>query len=401
VVVKELFTLLGFKVDQSGAKQYEEVFNRIKGLAIKIGAAIGLTELAKSIIETTSAWQQQNLQLSYIIGNTEKAHALMLRLNDLAGRSPFTTEELAGYAKQLINFGFSVDEITPLMSRLSNIAAVLGTDKIPLITEALARMKTKGYADARVMMELFHAGIPIQDELAKRFGVSTFQMNRLIQEGRVGFRDVYEALSQLTTGTGKFAGANEAYSRTLAGRWKSVLSIIDDLKKTLGTTLLPVIEQLITAFRDWLDVNKGHLADDMIKLLNTIAYVLGWIVGRTKELLASLGLLPDPNRTKEVSVVPGQQVKTGIDFIDRVQAASAPKIAPPLTHQMIEAAKAADKARIDRALTINNTNNLNLVGFTGDNAAQRNLQKLMEEATAEGIKKAIRQTAPNFAGATQ
>ena len=299
---RALFTTLGFRVDESGAKRYEEVFARIKRLALAAAVAIGGAELIKSIIETTSAWQQQNLQLSYIIGNTQKAHELMLQLNELAGRSPFTTQELSGYAKQLLSFGFSINEINPLMSRLANIAVVLGKENIPLITDSLARMKERGYADARVMMELFHAGIPIQDELAKRFGVSTFQMNKLIQEGRVGFRDVYQALSDLTTGTGKFAGANEAYAHTLAGQWKGVQSIIDDLKTTLGTSLLPVIKTLLDAFRNWLDVNKGHLADDMIKLLNTIAYVLGWIVGRVRDLLITLGLLPDPRDQKQVTV---------------------------------------------------------------------------------------------------
>lgn len=397
--VRELFTTLGFKVDESGARQYEEVFNRLKRLAVTAAVAIAGTEIIKSIIETTSAWQQENLQLSYIIGNVEKAHGLMLQLNELASRSPFKREELAGYAKQLINFGFAVEEITPLMSRLANIAAVLGSDKIPLITESLARMKQRGYADARVMMELFHAGIPIQEELAKRFGVTTFQMNRLIQEGRVGFRDVYQALTDLTSGTGKFAGAAEANARTMGGLWKNVQHIIEDLKITLGTSLLPLIQQLLTAFRDWLDVNKGHLADDMIKLLNTIAYVLGWIVGRVTDLLKTLGLLPDESKPKEVSVLP-RQVKTGIPIIDKIQAANMPReLQVPLREAQYQA---ATKAAADRAaqIIIHNQTTVNATGLASDELVRR-IQAAAEKGSDDGIRKAVRQAAPSFAGANQ
>jgi len=412
IVVKELTTLLGFKVDQSGAKQYEEIFNRIKGFAMRAVALIGGVELIKSIIETTSAWQQENLQLSYIIGNTEKAHALMLRLNELAARSPFTREELAGYAKQLINFGFSVEEITPLMSRLANIAAVLGTDKIPLITESLARMKTRGYADARVMMELFHAGIPIQEELAKRFGVSTFQMNKLIQEGRVGFRDVYNALTAMTTGTGKFAGAAEANARTLGGLWKSVQHILEDLKTTIGTSLLPVVENLLMQFRNWLDVNKGHLADDMIRLLNTIAYTLGWMVGRVKDFLKLLGILPDTG-PKPVDTGPGaaraeykpndplSRLGRGESLADILKNPTGVK-APDVTRlgglAAIRAAEAGSNLPGRQGINIHNELHLTVQGSVGDDAAQRNLMKLIEEGTEKGLTKAIRKTVPSFSG---
>lgn len=401
MIVKELMTLLGFKVDHSGAKQYEEVFNRLKKLAITAAAAIGLTELTKSIIETTTAWQRVNLQLSYIIGNSEKAHALMLQMNELAGRSVFNTEELGGYAKELINFGFSVNEINPLMQRLSNIAVVLGKDSIPMITEALARMKQRGYADARVMMELFHAGIPIQDELAKRFGVTNFQMNRLIQEGRVGFRDVYDALTALTTGTGKFAGANEAYARTLEGRWKSVMHIIEDLKVSLGTSLLPVVEDLIGRFKDWLDLNKGHIADDFMTFLNDTMYAIGWIGGVIYRILASLGLVN--NKPKEVTVSPTPKlIPTGIPLVDRIRNASMPQGAPEApTRESIAAAQAAEKARIDKALQVNTTNNFTFNGLAGDSATAQNIARLTAQAAEEAQKKAIRKAAPNFAGGMQ
>lgn len=54
-----------------------------------------------------------------------------------------------------------------------------------------------------------------------------------------------------------------------------------------------------------------------------------------------------------------------------------------------------------RQLNIHNEIHLTVQGSAGDSAAQRNLAKLIEEGSREGIKKAIRQAAPNFAGATQ
>jgi tape measure domain-containing protein len=402
MVVKELFTLLGFRVDQSGAKQYEEIFTRLKSMALKIGAAIGLTELAKSIIETTNAWQQQNLQLAYLIGNTEKAHDLMLELNELADRSPFSRNDLGAYAKQLINFGFSVNEITPLMSRLSNIAVVIGKDSIPMIVEAMARMKVRGYADARVMMELFHAGIPIQDELAKKFGVSNFQMNKLIMEGRVGFSDVNDALTRLTTGTGKFAGATATWGNTFEGIWHRIHAILENLVTSIGTNLLPVIETVSEALKNWLDLNKGHIADDFINFLNTVMFAIGFIGGAIWKILKNLGLLPD-DKPKTVSSLPGQQVKTGIPIIDQVQAASQPKGPPVLTHQMIEAQKAADKARLDDAARSYQIQNNITVNGAGDpvDALIKKVQQAAEQGTKDGLSKAIRQSAPNFAGATR
>ena len=409
MIVRELVTLLGFRVNESGAKQYEEVFNRIKGLALKIGAAIGGFELIKSIIETTSAWQQQNLQLSYIIGNTEKAHALMLQLNELADRSPFTRDELGGYAKQLINFGFSVDEITPLMGRLSNIAVVLGKESIPLITESLARMKTRGYADARVMMELFHAGIPIQQELAKRFGVTNFQMNKLILEGRIGFRDVYDALMALTTGTGKFGGATEAWGRTFEGIWHRILGIFEKLKTSLGTTLLPVVEDLMNRFKDWLDVNKGHLADDMISFLNTLAEALGFIYGLIEGMLIKLGILPSGPQSMQTG--PGATSYKPPDPLSRLLRGEKPEdiLRNPTGSPQVPGPPPGLLPQARTAEQINNLSmNPTLVingGLPGDTAQQqaiiKNLQGLMDKSMDEWGKKQYRKAAPSFAEGTQ
>ena len=75
-------------------------------------------------------------------------------------------------------------------------------------------------------------------------------------------------------------------------------------------------------------MNKGHLADDMIKLLNTIAYVLGWIVGRVTGSSQNIwDFCQMRSKSKEVSVLP-QQVKTGIPIIDKIQAANMATGAP-------------------------------------------------------------------------
>jgi hypothetical protein len=254
------------------------------------------------------------------------------------------------------------------------------------------------------MMELFHAGIPIQEELAKRFNLTTFQMNKLIQEGRVGFRDVYQALIGLTTGTGAWATANEKNASTLAGTWKGVLDIIDDLKLSIGRDLAPVVKEVLQDFKNWLDLNKGHLAQDFMDFLNGVAYAIGFILGFITEMLRKLGLLPDSSKSKEVSAAPGAgevRMKSPLGkFLQTGQLQAPP---PPLTHAQMTAAAQADRSRLEAAAkSFNSTLNVYVTAPPGSQASQLEyLKKVATEVFGEEHKKVIRQGATPFAEGTQ
>jgi hypothetical protein len=174
-------------------------------------------------------------------------------------------------------------------------------------------------------------------------------------------------------------------------------AVFEDIVTAIGTNLLPYVEKVSKAFSGWLSAHKTDIADFVIRLLNTTAYILGWITGRVLDLLKMLGLF-DPKKSKEVSVppVPGQ-IPTGVGILDKLRAASQPQsLATPQGYL-----QARGRGGPNQAITLNVNQDVKIGALTGDTATDKAILDKFSSFTAAGVKKAVgelaRDSSQNFA----
>ena len=199
-----------------------------------------LTAIGVYSNKTSGDFEQWNIAFETMLGSKEKAVALMQDLVQFSKATPFNTKEVVEYSKQLLAMGIGAEDIVRTMTNLGNIAAGVGRDKFPQLTLAFGQVRAAGHLTGMELRQFTEAGVPLLDELAKKFNVSTSQIQKMVSAGVIGFSDVDIALQNLTNGTGKFANLMEKQSKSFLGVLSNLKDQADLIAKSIGDGFVDV-----------------------------------------------------------------------------------------------------------------------------------------------------------------
>ena len=223
--------------------------------ALKSTVGIGLVNAAVAAMATPfmiagGKMEQWRISFETMIGSGEEAEALLNRIKTFAASTPFELPGLIETSKQLLAFGINSDAITDKLRVLGDIAAGVGTDKMETLVRAYGKIQTKGKATMEELNMLLEAGVPILDELASGYGITTDELFKMISTGKVGFEDVDLALQRMASGNGKFANLMENQTKSLFGIFSNVKDNITQIAIAVGDILIPKIKPFITWLKD-------------------------------------------------------------------------------------------------------------------------------------------------------
>src|SRR5690606_30768558 len=108
-------------------------------------------------------------------------------------------------------------------------------------------LRTQGRAYAQDIRQFAGRGIPIYEELAKVLQINTSEVAKFVEEGKVGFKEVEQALKNMTAaGTGQFAGLMEAQSKSIGGALERMGDAWDMMLNKIGKDSEGTINQSIS-----------------------------------------------------------------------------------------------------------------------------------------------------------
>lgn len=205
-------------------------------------------------------FQKQRIALTSIIGDSMKAETIFNRIKELAVASPFQFKELASYAKQLSAYSIPYEELYDTTKRLADISAGVGVDMGRIIL-AYGQVRSAAFLRGQELRQFTEAGIPLVDELAKRF---TVLENKVVSAGdvfdkisrkEVSFGMVKDVLWELTNEGGKFYNMQEALAESLAGKWSNLQDAWDvmmaDIAEGNSGVLSDSLEILTKLMKHW------------------------------------------------------------------------------------------------------------------------------------------------------
>lgn len=181
------------------------------------GALVGLQQLkdlASSVVETGSQFENLEVRLTNLLGSTEAATQSFGMIKKLAAETPFDVAGLTESFVKLTAFGMKPTEAQ--MRSLSDIAANLGggTETLSGVTLALGQAWTKTKLQGEEILQLAERGVPVWDALAKATGRTVPELQRMSEAGLLG-RDV---ITKLIDELGRMnAGASDKLMNTYAG----------------------------------------------------------------------------------------------------------------------------------------------------------------------------------------
>ncbi len=206
------------------------------GFAIGIGLAV--KEAAK--------FEQIQVQFEVLTGSVEAATKSVAELSAFAARTPFQFENIAKAGQQLLAFGFSTDQLIPLLGSLGDVSAATGSDlnEVGLI---FGQVAAAGKLTGERFLQFQERAIPIGPAIAKTMGVAENAVRGLVSEGKVSF-DIFEkAFKSLSEEGGLAFNGMAKQSETLNG-------LISTLTDNFSLTAAEVGKEFVPAFKKAVEV---------------------------------------------------------------------------------------------------------------------------------------------------
>ncbi len=286
MVVRSLFTLLGFNADSAGMRKYDQIMQSVVRTTVILATAT--VAMAVAFLKGAGDIEQTRIAFETMLGSAKKADALIKEITEFAAKTPFELTGLIESSKKLLAFGFAGDEIIEKMTNLGNIAAGVGRQKLPSIILAFGKIRTKGKATMEELNIMLEAGVPILEELAKGMNVTKREIVKLVSKGVVGFDDVDRALTNMATGSGRFANLMEKQSKSFLGIVSNIGDFITNLSNDIGADLLPAAKSISKAFLEFLETNREIIRGNIVKFFFNLAKAVAFVFIFIKKLFERL-----------------------------------------------------------------------------------------------------------------
>lgn len=199
----------------------------------QLGVGISLAGLVRQVGQVRGEFQKLEIAFSTMLQSETNATALMAQLTRTAATTPFGLQDVANGAKQLLAYGTEAEKVNETLIRLGDIAAGLS---IPLgdLVYLYGTTQTQGRLFTQDLRQFQGRGIPLAEELAKQFKVTSAEVGKLVTAGKVGFPEVEKAIISMTSQGGKFGGLMEAQSKTINGLVSNLEDAFDVMFNEIG-----------------------------------------------------------------------------------------------------------------------------------------------------------------------
>jgi len=256
------------KKTQTEFKKTEKSAKKAFGANLFLGASAAIFAIGAAIKSVTSAaskFEDIGVQFEVLTGSVKVAQQAMEELSAFSAGTPFQFEEIAEAGKKLLGFGFSVNELTPRLTELGDVAAALGT---PLNELALiyGQVSAAGKLTGERLLQFQERAIPIGPAIAKTLGVAESSIKDLVSKGGVDFETFQKAFASLSEEGGVAFGGLEKKSKTLSGKISTLKDNFILLQKELGDNTVPLFkdltDNLIMVTKYWTRVAMGADASE-------------------------------------------------------------------------------------------------------------------------------------------
>lgn len=214
-----------------GGNAIEISENMIAGVA---GLSAALAGLGTVAVRSAAQMEQTEKAFTTLLKSADLAKDFLAELERFAAATPFELPGLLNASKRLLAFGFSAQQVIPILTAIGDSAAALGMGEegISRLTTAIGQIQAKAKVSAEEMNQINETGIPAWQLLADTIGITVPQAMDMASKGMI---DGATGVQAILTGMNKqFGGMMAEQSQTLNGMMSNIQDSIGQLSTVVG-----------------------------------------------------------------------------------------------------------------------------------------------------------------------
>lgn len=247
--VASLQVVVGAKIDglrkeiDSAQKILKQKFGS-KGLGISEsslevlgGLGLAIAGIGAASVKAAADMEQTRKAFTTLLKDATLAKDFLAELETFAANTPFELPGLLQASKKMLAFGFTAQQVIPVLTAVGDSAAALGMgqDGIDRLTIAIGQMQAKGKVSAEEMLQLAEAGVPAWQMLADAMGTSIPQAMKMAEKGTI---DSATGIQAIISGmNSKFGGMLQEQSSTING-------MLSNIQDSIGQTMVVIGDEI-------------------------------------------------------------------------------------------------------------------------------------------------------------
>ncbi|WP_270658240.1 tape measure protein, partial [Eubacterium callanderi] len=308
-----------FKFKNTAEKSFQGVTSSAKGAVEgikKIASAIGLVTVASAAIglirgsidkafSRMDTMDQFNRTMTAITGNSEAAGKALEELKGITKGTAYGLDVAAKATQDFVTRGLDIHQATEQVRIWGDAVAFYGdgsSEQFANVSDALAKMRTKGKVEMDQLDRLFDAGIDAVGMYAQATGQSSAEVQDALSNGKISASDfidtVSKAMEEGTNGVLSIAGAAKeagmswgaVFDNMRAAVARGIESVIKAIDESLAAADLPTLKEAIAGVGDAFESGLKNAAEDIIpKLIQGLSWLLdnGYEIGGIISSIAS------------------------------------------------------------------------------------------------------------------
>lgn len=247
--VASLQVVVGAKIDglrkeiDSAQKILKQKFGS-KGLGISEsslevlgGLGLAIAGIGAASVKAAADMEQTRKAFTTLLKDATLAKDFLAELETFAANTPFELPGLLQASKKMLAFGFTAQQVIPVLTAVGDSAAALGMgqDGIDRLTIAIGQIQAKGKVSAEEMLQLAEAGVPAWQMLADAMGTSIPQAMKMAEKGTI---DSATGIQAIISGmNSKFGGMMQEQSSTING-------MLSNIQDSIGQTMVVIGDEI-------------------------------------------------------------------------------------------------------------------------------------------------------------
>lgn len=224
------------QITESAVKEgnaIDSAFRKLGGGIAAIFTVQAAANFTRQIVAVRKEIESLEISFRTLLGNEEKANALLGELREFAVKTPLQLNDLAKSAQTLLSFNVEAEKVMPTLRAIGDIS-MGDAQKMQSLTLAFAQMSSTGKLMGQDLLQMINAGFNPLTVIAEQTGESVATLTDEMRKGAISAQMVTDAFMAAASEGGKFNGMLEKQSQSVAGAFSNLQGALQDMMNDVG-----------------------------------------------------------------------------------------------------------------------------------------------------------------------